>query len=457
MNQPGHIFVNQSLNLEKISAIGYDMDYTLVHYHPHGWEQRAYDTLLEYIHHHHTDTPPLSFNPKAVIRGLIIDIELGNILKVCQFGQVKTAYHGNNQLSKTDINHIYGKETIHLSKSRYVFLNTLFSLSIGCLFTQLVESNDQHQLNKTYTYHNLYTILQKATEYTHLESTLKNEIMQNPHHYIHLNPITVEALKEQKACGKQLFLVTNSNWQYTDAVMSHAFNPYLENNNWQSLFSLIVCSAQKPRFFSSEQDAFMIDPSTHMLKPCIKLVKDHAIYHGANAHLVEEYLNTSGQDILYVGDHMYTDINISKRVFGWRTCLIIHELDAEIEALTSNKLMIQTLINMRKERNHLTQRLNRLTLDEHLKKSPPSDMQSLNDSIHELTEIIEEYEQQFSQINNIKWGLHMRSGLQKSHLARQIERYADLYATGVQAFHFTSPNCFFDYISKPLPHEGIAW
>jgi hypothetical protein len=51
----------------------------------------------------------------------------------------------------------------------------------------------------------------------------------------------------------------------------------------------------------------------------------------------------------------------------------------------------------------------------------------------------------------------MKVGLQKSHLARQIERYADLYAAGVYAFHYTSPNCFFDNISRPMPHEINFW
>ena len=36
------IFCNRTLNLRGIEAIGFDMDYTLVHYHVHVWEQRAY-------------------------------------------------------------------------------------------------------------------------------------------------------------------------------------------------------------------------------------------------------------------------------------------------------------------------------------------------------------------------------------------------------------------------------
>lgn len=36
------IFVNRTINLRSIKAIGYDMDYTLVHYFVTEWETRAF-------------------------------------------------------------------------------------------------------------------------------------------------------------------------------------------------------------------------------------------------------------------------------------------------------------------------------------------------------------------------------------------------------------------------------
>jgi len=37
------VFCNRTLNLRSTRAIGYDMDYTLVHYHVAEWERRAYE------------------------------------------------------------------------------------------------------------------------------------------------------------------------------------------------------------------------------------------------------------------------------------------------------------------------------------------------------------------------------------------------------------------------------
>ena len=37
------IFCNRTLNLRGIRAIGYDMDYTLIHYLTEAWERRSYE------------------------------------------------------------------------------------------------------------------------------------------------------------------------------------------------------------------------------------------------------------------------------------------------------------------------------------------------------------------------------------------------------------------------------
>ena len=50
-----------------------------------------------------------------------------------------------------------------------------------------------------------------------------------------------------------------------------------------------------------------------------------------------ETLSNAGRDgglgVLYVGDHIFADILRSKRSLGWRTCLIVPELSAELQAL----------------------------------------------------------------------------------------------------------------------------
>ena len=43
----------------------------------------------------------------------------------------------------------------------------------------------------------------------------------------------------------------------------------------------------------------------------------------------------SGDEILYVGDHMFGDVHVTKNVLRWRTALILRELEDEIRAISA--------------------------------------------------------------------------------------------------------------------------
>ena len=62
---------------------------------------------------------------------------------------------------------------------------------------------------------------------------------------------------------------------------------------------------------------------------------------------------SSGEKVLYVGDHMYSDILRSKRSLGWRTCLIIPELDRELEVYRQEQSLGAEVLNMRRLQDDL--------------------------------------------------------------------------------------------------------
>ena len=51
--------------------------------------------------------------------------------------------------------------------------------------------------------------------------------------------------------------------------------------------------------------------------------------------MVESSLGVHGDEILYVGDHMYTDVSQSKVHLRWRTALICRELEEEVHIFFS--------------------------------------------------------------------------------------------------------------------------
>lgn len=53
--------------------------------------------------------------------------------------------------------------------------------------------------------------------------------------------------------------------------------------------------------------------------------------------MVEISLGVQGDEILYVGDHIYTDVSQSKVHLRWRTALICRELEEEVNICLKSK------------------------------------------------------------------------------------------------------------------------
>src|ERR1700755_1756118 len=89
------VFANRTLNLRAIKALGCDMDYTLIHYRHELWESRAYEHVARRMAANGWPVQGLVFDPEFAARGLIVDAELGNLVKASRFGYVTRARHGN--------------------------------------------------------------------------------------------------------------------------------------------------------------------------------------------------------------------------------------------------------------------------------------------------------------------------------------------------------------------------
>ena len=174
------LFCNRTLNLRTIRAIGYDMDYTLIHYRIDEWERRAYEYVRTKLADLGWPVSGLEFDPALVIRGLILDLDHDNILKVNRFGYVKRAYHGTHEMSYDEQRRLYGRELVDLARERYVFLNTLFSVSEASMYAQLVEHFDQAGIQGVLGYRDLYRQVRTSIDEAHLEGQLKAEIMADP-------------------------------------------------------------------------------------------------------------------------------------------------------------------------------------------------------------------------------------------------------------------------------------
>lgn len=473
---PGHaklplpaqrIFCNRTLNLRSIQAIGFDMDYTLVHYHQDRWEERAYQHCKERLLAKGYPVASLSFDPELGMLGLIVDTELGNLVKANRFGYVKRACHGTQMLDYEAQRAAYDNTVVDLADKRWIFVNTLFGLSESCMYMQLVDLFDAKQLEGVMGYAKVYDLVRQNLDAAHMEGALKAEIMADPDRFVDLDPDLAPALQDLKHAGKKLVVITNSEWFYTKAMMSYAFDRYLGGAGWRSLFDLVIVAARKPAFFSERMPAFEVIDDEGRLVPAPGRLEQGKSYLGANARLVEQSLGIPGEDILYVGDHIFADVNVSKSLYRWRTGLIVRELERELNALEAFKPAQAELTRLMAEKEEMEHRYSLLRLlaqrvERGYGERPEgidvarvrAEMRELRGQLVAHDERIAPLAKAAGELNHPRWGLLLRTGSDKSHLARQIEKHADIYTSRVSNLLYSTP---FVYLRSPrgsLPHDS---
>jgi HAD superfamily 5'-nucleotidase-like hydrolase len=460
------IFCNRTLNLRSIQAIGYDMDYTLVHYAVDEWEGRAWEHIRAGLREKNWPIDKLKFDPSLVTRGLVIDTELGNIVKANRFGYVKQAMHGTHRMDFGELRRAYARTLVDLSEPRWVFLNTLFSISEACMYAQLVDLLDSQDLPFALGYSGLYGAVRSALDRAHIEGELKNEIMADPARFVDLDPETALTLLDQKEAGKKVLLITNSEWEYTRFMMEYAIDPFLpEGMKWQELFSLIIVSARKPAFFQNDTPIFEVVNQEGLLKPVVGTIKEGGIYLGGHASQVERCLGLDGEQILYVGDHIYGDVHVSKSVLRWRTALVLRELEDEMVAnshATENNKRIAALMAQKEELEHEFSDL-RVKLQRKQKQygpQPEGDAEGMKARMATLRAELQALDGQIGPLVaddgsefNPFWGYLMRAGNDKSNLTRQTERYADIYMSRVSNLLHYTPFMYFRSPRGSLPHD----
>lgn len=461
------IFCNRTMNMRSIKAIGYDMDYTLIHYRVDEWERLAYEHLKTWLLNRKFPVESLSFDPDFVIRGLIIDTENGNLLKVNRFGYVKRAMHGTKFVDFETMRKMYSRTIVDLSESRFVFLNTLFSVSEACMYAGLVDLLDAGQLPTVVGYEQLYKLTKKGLDEAHTEGRLKAEIMANPDRFVLLDPDAPLALLDQKRAGKKLLLITNSEWGYTDSMMRYAYGRFLpEGMHWRELFDIVIVQARKPDFFMQRSPLFRIVTDDGLLAPTIGPMAMGQSYLGGDAMQVEKSLGISGDEILYVGDHIWGDVRVSSSILRWRTALILRELEEEVKASYAARVDEARLAALMEEKEAKELAICQLRLVELRRKTAsavPEEAPSLQEvenrtaalkqALAELDERIGPLAKAAGEVSNPHWGLLLRTGNDKSHLARQIERSADIYTSRVSNFLLHTPYFYFRSRRGTLPHD----
>ncbi|MCA9540966.1 MAG: HAD-IG family 5'-nucleotidase [Myxococcales bacterium] len=474
------IYANRNLDLSRVDVIGFDMDYTLAPYHQHAMDELSIRMTVDKLiknRGYPEELRTVVLDHAFIIRGLMIDKETGNIFKMDAHRHVGRCYHGYRQLSEDVRMQEYGTRPIKLASGRYHWVDTLFALPEATLLAGIIEHFEGAGRTLPWSYRQLFDDVRQSIDEAHADNSLKAEILAHLDRYIVKDPDLAPTLHKLRSAGKRLFLLTNSEMYYTEAVMGHLLGGEMPfYRTWQDYFDLIVVSAAKPRFFTDESPFLEIDSTGKTIGEAASL-KRGAVYSGGNIRQLEETLDVPGGRILYVGDHMYSDIVRSRKASIWRTALVVQEMEDNIrqthvhaedlkrihdlaEAARRLDDGINYHLTLLKSLGRMQQLLGRLTGPEsrvidRARESARVELEAKRGLQRRVLAELETLEADVDRRFNPYWGRIFREGNERSQLGAQVQGYACIYTSRVSNFLAYSPNQVFRAPREVMPHERV--
>jgi HAD superfamily 5'-nucleotidase-like hydrolase len=213
-----NVYVNRTLNLKRIKYIGLDMDHTLIRYNSYNFESLAHDIMLKKLleeKHYPEAIRSLAFDFHRAIRGLVIDKNKGNVLKLSRYAAIRGTYHGLAPLDYVSQQKLYKSTYIDLSDPDYDTVDTSFSIAFAGLFMQLVELKNTTLKDTLPAYRQIAEDLIAVLDRGHRDGSIKSVVKSRLDNFVIKDESTVLGLEKYKKHGKKIFVLTNSDFHYS--------------------------------------------------------------------------------------------------------------------------------------------------------------------------------------------------------------------------------------------------
>jgi 5'-nucleotidase len=471
--RPTRVFCNRNLKMSGISWVGFDMDYTLAIY-----DQPAMDdlsiraTVKKLIARGYPDfiqTVPVS--TQFPVRGLLIDKRFGHVLKMDRYKHVHKGYHGFRELTKEELRTLYHSKKIRPATPRYHWIDTLYALSEVACYAALVDAMEKKGYAVDYS--RLFTDIRECIDEAHRDGTILDEVSSNLPHFVHRDPSLAPTLHKLRSAGKKLFLLTNSRWAYTDKMMTYLLGGAMsEYPTWKNFFDVVIVAATKPIFFTEKRP--LLERDGDNVRPAQPPLERGKIYEGGNLQDFERALGATGDEVLYVGDHIYGDILRSKKDSAWRTAMVIQELETEIAAYESCKEDFAQMESLDNQREHLEDdlryyqaRIKDLTRQiEHkpVNGIPIAELEAdrmrfkrgverIRGKLRQIEAEVMAIERRTDMRFHPYWGSLLKEANEQSSFGKQVDDYACLYTSRVSNFLAYSPQQTFRSPRDVMAHE----
>jgi HAD superfamily 5'-nucleotidase-like hydrolase len=463
------VYCNRNLRLDQIKAVGFDMDYTLAIYRQAEMDRQSIEATVEKL----VDRgyPPalreMKYRTDFPIRGLLIDRKLGNVLKMDRYRYVKRAYHGFRELTREERRSAYHTRRLRPGTGRYHWVDTLYALSEVAVYAAVVDHMETH--GQTVDYGTLFTDVRACADLSHQDGSILDDVLSDLPRYVERDPELGVLLHKLRSAGKRLFLLTNSGPDYTDAMMRYLLGDALEEYpSWRNYFDYVFTASKKPGFFTGKAAFVDVESGEESRSP-----ERGRLYTGGNISDLERTLGLPGDEVLYVGDHIYGDVLRAKKESTWRTAMIIQEMDAELRVLREHAVSFERSASLGQTRDAVQDQLReqqaRLKRVERKLADPELGTEKASfeakrvlhrRSIDRLRAQLKELDAERGELDHALdrafhpfWGSVFKAGAEVSSFGSQVEQYAGIYTSRATNLAQYSPMHYFQSPRHRMPHE----
>ncbi len=477
------VFSNRDLRMGGITWVGFDMDYTLAIYDQPEMDRLSIDATIDKLVRRGyptfiVDAPQeLDF----AVRGLLIDKRNGHILKMDRYKHVSKGYHGFRQLTKDELRALYHSKKLRPATPRYHWIDTLYALSEASLYAALVDALEKRR--QAVDYAKLFTDIRECIDEAHRDGTILDAVLGDLPRFVRRDPDLALTLHKLRSAGKKLFLLTNSRWSYTDKMMNYLLGGAMaEYPSWRNYFDIVIVAATKPAFFQERRPLLERVPAEGgegHVRPATFPLERGKIYEGGNLHDFERALGVSGDQVLYVGDHIYGDILRSKKESVWRTAMIIQELETEVHAHQACADDFERTSELEDAREHLEDDLRfyqarykeltrsiehgegkaggaKLAELEAERGRTKRSVERVRGKLRAVESELGTLERRIDSRFHPFWGSLLKEGTEESSFGAQVEEYACVYTSRVSNLLAYSPQQHFRGARDVMAHEQGA-
>ncbi|XP_073238893.1 5'-nucleotidase domain-containing protein 1-like [Porites lutea] len=338
-------------SLNDYDWIGFDLDHTLIQY--------KLDYLYPFIYKIFTealvkdkgyDSSLLQDNFEDLkdfcLRGLILDTQKGNILKIDKDGFILRATHGTKQMTREEITDTYGEKSIwpeinslkenpSQQSSMFRVFENYFDLPVMVICARLIDIIDKKngRLEKYNFWPDVIYMLRHVfnpLNFSDQNGYFFPVITKNTSKFIKpCSKKIIDWIKSLRDGKQKVFLLTNSYIDYTNLLMNFAVGEH-----WPEMFDVVVCMAGKPGFFKYEEQLtqfYEIDGERE--GDPVKQLQQNRIYSRGNHRdftaFLQKQTNKENLKVLYFGDSMRSDLFPSVVHGGWDVVTILEEMESE--------------------------------------------------------------------------------------------------------------------------------